>query len=289
MIDLQIIIDGLEMVDDMNTVFLDLETGDTVYLSDFDPSLTDDTAELLEEYPDRFLRLPDQREINEYGMMEDFITTVHDARAAEWLKNAIKGRGAFRMFRATCDRFDLTDAWYTYREHRYRDLAVDWCLENGIAYEDVPDVPEPEAYEYEETPETVFPRQQTKEIRYGAVSRKNRLPVILLVRDDLKEAGEDADTEDAAAVMDVYAGDACAVFAAMENGIPIGYIALYDDRVERMYVRPAYRRRGIGTALLRMAEENGDLRIDLVPGHEEAETFFRHRGYGTVELIRLRK
>ena len=73
MIDLQIIIDGLEMVDDMNTVFLDLETGDTVYLSDFDPSLTDDTAELLEEYPDRFLRLPDQREINEYGMMEDFI------------------------------------------------------------------------------------------------------------------------------------------------------------------------------------------------------------------------
>ena len=63
MINLQVIIDGLEMVDDMNTVFLDLKTGDTVYLSDFDPSLTEDTAELLEEYPDRFLRLPDQREI----------------------------------------------------------------------------------------------------------------------------------------------------------------------------------------------------------------------------------
>lgn len=46
MINLQIIIDGLEMVDDMNRVFLDTEAQETVYLSEFDPSLTEDTAEL---------------------------------------------------------------------------------------------------------------------------------------------------------------------------------------------------------------------------------------------------
>ena len=73
MINLQTIIDGLEMVDDMNRFFLDTETNDTVYLSEFDPSLTADTAELMEQHPSRFIPLPTQREINEYGMMEDFI------------------------------------------------------------------------------------------------------------------------------------------------------------------------------------------------------------------------
>lgn len=233
--------------------------------------------------------LYDHREIDDYGMMEDFITTVQDDKAAEWLKNAIKGRGAFRMFRATCDRFGLTERWYAYRERRYHDLAADWCLENGIAYEDIPYVPEPEDDEYAEEPETVFPRPETKKIRYGAVSRKNRLPVVLLVRDDLQEGGEDVDTEDAEDVLDAYFGDGCMVFAAMENGIPVGYIAVCDARAERLYVRPEYRRRGIGTALLKKAEENTELMIDLIPGRADAETFFRNRGYGTVELIRLRK
>ena len=48
MINLQTIIDGLEMVDDMNRVFFNTETNETVYLSEFDPELTADTAELME-------------------------------------------------------------------------------------------------------------------------------------------------------------------------------------------------------------------------------------------------
>lgn len=134
MIDLQVIIDGLEMVDDMNTVFLDLETGDTVYLSDFDPSLTEDTAELLEAYPDRFLRLPYQREINEYGMMEDFIDGLSGGEPKRTLEMAINGRGAFRRFKDTVRRYGIEERWYAFREAAYASLARHWCEENDVEY-----------------------------------------------------------------------------------------------------------------------------------------------------------
>ncbi len=232
-----------------------------------------------------YVALPDQRGIDAYGMMVSFISTVRDEEAKRWLRNAVRGRGAFRMFRATCERFDLLRDWYDYREEAYRNTAIDWCLENGFAYEDMPyaeDDDDDPVYddEYEEIPE------EKKEIRYGAVSRRNSLPVVLLVRDDLQEEGTEADAEDAAEVLGMYFREGCAVYAAMENGIPVGYIASADDRITRLYVRPQYRRRGIGSALLKTAE-NAETVIDLPPGRPEAQAFFNRRGYGRIEMIRL--
>lgn len=134
MINLQTIIDGLEMVDDMNRVFLDTETNDTVYLSEFDPSLTADTAELMEQHPSRFIPLPTQREINEYGMMEDFVEELPDGDQKYTLAVAISGRGAFRRFKDTVARFDLEDKWYAYRERCYARVARRWCEDNDVEY-----------------------------------------------------------------------------------------------------------------------------------------------------------
>ena len=134
MINIQTIIDGLEMVDDMNRVFLDTETDETVYLSEFDPDLTSDTAELMEEYPDRFIPLPSQREINEYGMMEDFIDELPDGNQKDTLSMAISGRGAFRRFKDTVARFDLEESWYAFRDKQYARVARRWCEENDVEY-----------------------------------------------------------------------------------------------------------------------------------------------------------
>lgn len=134
MINLQIIIDGLEMVDDMNHVFLDTEAQETVYLSEFDPSLTEDTAELMDEYPDRFIPLPSQREINEYGMMEDFIEDLPDGEQKYTLSMAINGRGAFRRFKDTIHRFGLEDSWYPFRDKCYARVARRWCEDNDVEY-----------------------------------------------------------------------------------------------------------------------------------------------------------
>lgn len=134
MINLQVIIDGLEMVDDMNTVFLDLEAEDTVFLSGFDPDITADTAALIEEHPDRFLRLPSQREIDEYGMMEAWIDSLPEGDRKATLEMAIRGRGAFRRFKDTVARFGMDKRWYEYRDQCYARLARRWCDDNDIEY-----------------------------------------------------------------------------------------------------------------------------------------------------------
>ena len=124
MINLQTIIDGLKMVDDMNRVFFDTETNETVYLSEFDPELTADTAELMEANPSRFIPLPEQREINEYGMMEDFIDALPDGEKKYTLVMSINGRGAFRRFKGTVRHYGLEQQWYAFRDKAYARVAV---------------------------------------------------------------------------------------------------------------------------------------------------------------------
>jgi GNAT superfamily N-acetyltransferase len=45
------------------------------------------------------------------------------------------------------------------------------------------------------------------------------------------------------------------VWVAEEDGAVIAYMALHDDWIAQLYVRPGLWRRGIGTALLRHAQE----------------------------------
>lgn len=134
MLDIDIIVDALEMTDDMNRYFLDMETMETVCLSDFDPSATVETATLMDENPDRFIALPTKRRINEYGMMEDFIAQLPDGETKRILGNAIQGRGAFRRFKDGVYRYGIQDTWFSFREAAYRRIARHWCEENDIEY-----------------------------------------------------------------------------------------------------------------------------------------------------------
>lgn len=92
----------------------------------------------VESWPyedDEIIVLPDRDDIDDYGNMERFIQRVDDETIREWLSNAIRGRGAFRMFRATLERFHMLNEWYDYRDRCHRVCAMDWCEENGIEYE----------------------------------------------------------------------------------------------------------------------------------------------------------
>lgn len=134
MINLDIIIEALEMVDDESTQFFDRETQDTVLLSPY----TDDYEELAEaienDFNDRYIRLPSRYEINEYGMMEDFIDDLPDGEQKYTLSMAINGRGAFRRFKDTVIRFGLDKQWYAFRDRQYANLARRWCEENDVEY-----------------------------------------------------------------------------------------------------------------------------------------------------------
>ncbi|MBQ2690345.1 MAG: GNAT family N-acetyltransferase [Solobacterium sp.] len=277
---LQDIVDALERTDREHSFFYDVRNDRLIR--------EDETSAGSEEC----IPLPDYRRIDDYGIMEDYIAQVKDSEAREWLGNAIKGKGAFRMFRAVCDRFGLTGDWYAFREREYEDLAADWCVENGLAYEDEVRQEEPDDfYDYEEEEDEPEPVQVRKTMKYSTVTRKNMLGVTLLVRDYLKETGRnrDADVMDGQNMLEEALKDECVVYQAAENGLPAGFAVGRDDCLVDLYVRPEYRRRGIGTALVKQLEVQGVHAADLRPDNPAGEGFLQANGYVNVEYIRLGK
>jgi predicted thioesterase len=82
-----------------------------------------------------WLRLPSQRDANEYDMMSDFADTVRSQRKRERLEIALSGKGAFRRFKDAVIREGMEDAWYAFRDRRYLEFARDWCDENGLPHD----------------------------------------------------------------------------------------------------------------------------------------------------------
>ena len=96
-----------------------------------------------EDDDDRFIPLPNQREINEYGMMEEFVSNVRNDSQRAALEIAISGRGAFRRFKDTIIRLGLEKKWYAFRDKEYLRVAREWCEENKIEYEPTDPCPVP--------------------------------------------------------------------------------------------------------------------------------------------------
>ena len=76
------------------------------------------------------------------------------------------------------------------------------------------------------------------------------------------------------------------VWVAENNGNLIGYLALHDDWVAQLYVRPGFWRRGIGTALLRRAKERrpDHLQLWCFQVNTRARAFYEAHGFSVVKL-----
>lgn len=137
---LSVILEAIEMANDEWDYFLDLDTMEAVWLAD--PYLTgekeeyEELTELMDEEPERFLRLPDKFEINDYSIMESFVYMLPEGRQQEQLKAAIQGRGAFRRFKDTVCALGMEQLWYSYEEDEHKKIAVKWCRENNLKYEE---------------------------------------------------------------------------------------------------------------------------------------------------------
>ena len=151
MINIDIIVEALEMTDNETEFFFDREKEDTVMLSEYSDDYKQISDMIDEDEDDRFVRLPSQREINEYGMMEEFVNSIRNDNQRATLEMAISGRGAFRRFKDTVIRFGIEKKWYAFRDKEYLRVAREWCEENNVAYErsgaGLPDsaVPQPAA------------------------------------------------------------------------------------------------------------------------------------------------
>lgn len=125
------IIDGLDMNSDEIEVYFNLKNQELVMSYNYELDEDDD-----ENFNDVLIRLPNQYEIHEYSMMESFMETIDDNILYNQLLIAIHGSGAFRRFKDTCINFNVIDKWYKYRDKKYKEIAIKWCNDNEIEYED---------------------------------------------------------------------------------------------------------------------------------------------------------
>lgn len=258
---------------------------------------------------DDLIPLPDRRDIDDYGNMERFINRVNDEEIKEWLSNAIRGRGAFRMFRAALERFHMLNDWYDYRDRCHRVTAMDWCEENGIEYEgpryiiedDYDDLDDEE--EWETIPEKpVAQKTQKPEFKIISIGRKNINQLVFLssafIDEQLVKNHQKAadDPDEALNRLEDAMKQGYVLEAVSDHGRFIGYSISHENddtlSMDEIFVRKDMRRKGAGRLLVNSAEkkaaESGtDLKFEIMPYDRDMIAFLKKCGYDVMTSITI--
>ncbi|MCH4886567.1 hypothetical protein EZV73_03255 [Acidaminobacter sp. JC074] len=133
---LSIILEALEFTSETTEFYLDVSNNKTVFIDDLinTQEEKDNFYQMLEEGD--FVSLPSQYEINEYKMMENFISTVKDDFIKVKLKQAISGKGAFRYFQDLVFTMGIREDWFKFKNDAYKKCAIKFCINNGLEYDD---------------------------------------------------------------------------------------------------------------------------------------------------------
>lgn len=145
------IIQEIECQIDEYNLFLNTKTGKIVMISndEFRAAENDKVIQLFPEWQreavkqarevleeDYFLNLPSKYDIDEYGIMEDFCLSLEDDKLRDIMCDVIQGRGAFKRFKENIRRYDIEEEWYTFKDKAYKQIAIEWCEDNGISFEE---------------------------------------------------------------------------------------------------------------------------------------------------------
>lgn len=128
------IITAIEMTDQGSEYFLDKETGELIWISDF--AMTSEEQEEAYDALDEhgFYRLPTSFDIHKYSVMKDFVYSLPESKR-DRLARAISDRGAFRRFKDGIRQMGIEEQWYDYQTNAYKRMAIEWCKDNNIEYE----------------------------------------------------------------------------------------------------------------------------------------------------------
>ena len=144
------VIEALEEAGEEHAHYLDKRTGEIVLITNEEMEAAEED-ELISEYPDwqresilkareilnsdeTFIAMPDQSDIHEYKIMEDFCLAFEDRRLGEDLHRLIKGSGAFGRFKNAIHSKGIEEAWYRFRRMAFERIALEWLQEEGIPY-----------------------------------------------------------------------------------------------------------------------------------------------------------
>jgi hypothetical protein len=149
---LDVIIEALEMANDSISSYLDVETGEVCSITEEEFDLAEDPQTVIEDLPDwereavklarsiqeqegkRYLALPGKFDVHEWAIMDRFSETLKDLQTRNDFHGGIRGAGAFRLFKHLLTEYNLWDAWNEFKQVELRQMAIQWCEENGITF-----------------------------------------------------------------------------------------------------------------------------------------------------------
>jgi hypothetical protein len=146
------VIDGLESQSDESSSFLNKKTGEVVLMTDYAMRAAEDD-EPIEDLPDweqelvatakeimaetgEYIPLPTKFDINEYSIMERFCLSLEDPELRDTFYGLIGGSGAFRRFKDALYQYGIENQWHSYRDNALKEIAIEWCQENNIEFDD---------------------------------------------------------------------------------------------------------------------------------------------------------
>lgn len=88
------------------------------------------------EDSDNYIPLPTPFDIDEYGIMADFCASIEDEDLRADLGEAIRGKGAFRLFRNQVQARDLEKAWSEFENRAFAEIGRKWLEENGLSFKE---------------------------------------------------------------------------------------------------------------------------------------------------------
>ena len=121
-----------------NEYFLDLETGEILFISDYtDDEETGELKDRIEEDSDHYERIPKAESHEGYQEMVDFIATVDNEHLVELLEVAINGKGAFRRFKDVLLNYpEERERWFKFKDERMEERALEWLDDIDVVLSD---------------------------------------------------------------------------------------------------------------------------------------------------------
>jgi len=83
-----------------------------------------------------FVPLPTPFDIDEFGIMADFCSSIEDVDLRADLGEAIQGKGAFRRFRNLIQARDLVKEWSEFEYRAFADIGREWLAENELPFKE---------------------------------------------------------------------------------------------------------------------------------------------------------
>lgn len=137
-VNLEELVGCLELQTDESFYCVNRNTGAIIYVTEEDIAKAEESEGVIEGqidlFSDEYVRTPSKWDIHEYEVMQDFIFSLQPGHVQDDLHYAIRGSGAFRMFKKALVRYDLEALWYEFLHEQLKKKAIRWCKENKLAF-----------------------------------------------------------------------------------------------------------------------------------------------------------